>query len=186
MANGFANKSIGSYFLTVFMQVGMYVFFTILMLFIVRAKTLPGAADQRFRRAWLRFMFLMKVILILIFATTAVMTVTLATAPQPVSTGIVALTAVIVIVALVLSVRLGQGGARLAGDTGTASDRLDDRYWKLGVIYVNPDDPSLLVERRFGVGWTFNLGNPRGFLLLLAILAIPIGLALVSILATSH
>ena len=39
---------------------------------------------------------------------------------------------------------------------------MDDRYWKLGAFYVNPQDPSLFVERRFGVGWTMNFGNRWG------------------------
>ena len=44
--------------------------------------------------------------------------------------------------------------------------------------YVNPDDPSIFVEKRFGLGYTINFANPRavgllvGFLLLIAILTI--------------
>ena len=35
----------------------------------------------------------------------------------------------------------------------------DDRYWKGGLFYYNPQDPSIFVEQRFGVGWTVNFGN---------------------------
>lgn len=38
----------------------------------------------------------------------------------------------------------------------------DDEHWKGGLIYVNGDDPSLVVPRRFGLGWTLNLGRPAG------------------------
>lgn len=38
----------------------------------------------------------------------------------------------------------------------------DDRFWKLGVFYVNRNDPGTLVPKRFGVGWTINLGSPGG------------------------
>jgi len=52
----------------------------------------------------------------------------------------------------------------------------DDQHWKGGLLYVNRDDPALLVPRRFGLGWTLNLGRPGGIaitiLLLLAIAAI--------------
>ena len=44
-----------------------------------------------------------------------------------------------------------------------ASDRLlvdDDRHWKLGVFYFNPDDASLFLPERFGVGWTMNWARP--------------------------
>ncbi|MCX4751012.1 DUF5808 domain-containing protein [Kitasatospora sp. NBC_01287] len=43
----------------------------------------------------------------------------------------------------------------------------DDRYWRAGgLFYVNRQDPSLLVAKRFGIGWTVNFGNPRCLLLL--------------------
>jgi uncharacterized membrane protein len=51
----------------------------------------------------------------------------------------------------------------------------DDLHWKGGLFYVNRDDPTLVVPRRFGLGWTLNLGRPAGVavtvLLLLAIAA---------------
>lgn len=50
--------------------------------------------------------------------------------------------------------------------------RDDDRYWIAGMIYNNPDDPSFLVEKRFGIGWTINFGHPQGRLFTIVILAI--------------
>ena len=57
-----------------------------------------------------------------------------------------------------VSFRAGQGGSRLPGGAGgrgpaAGTDRDDDRFWKAGLIYVNRDDPALLVGSRFGVGW---------------------------------
>lgn len=46
----------------------------------------------------------------------------------------------------------------------------DDRYWKAGSFYVNRNDPALWVPKRFGIGWTVNLGHPAG----IAILVIPV------------
>ena len=43
------------------------------------------------------------------------------------------------------------------------SDKLavdDDERWKLGVFYFNPEDPSLFLPERFGVGWTMNWARP--------------------------
>ncbi|GLC90197.1 DUF1648 domain-containing protein [Lysinibacillus piscis] len=51
----------------------------------------------------------------------------------------------------------------------------DDRYWKGGLIYINRQDPSVFVEKRFGVGWTVNLGNPRVYV----IYGIPLALLIV-------
>jgi uncharacterized membrane protein len=42
----------------------------------------------------------------------------------------------------------------------------DDRYWKLGVFYFNRQDPSLMVNKRFGIGRTLNFGNPLTWVLL--------------------
>lgn len=42
----------------------------------------------------------------------------------------------------------------------------EDRYWKGGLIYMNRQDPSIFVEKRFGVGWTMNLANPRGYIVI--------------------
>lgn len=43
----------------------------------------------------------------------------------------------------------------------------DDRYWIWGSIYNNPNDPSFMVQKRFGIGWTINLGHPVGKILFL-------------------
>ena len=38
----------------------------------------------------------------------------------------------------------------------------DDSLWIFGCIYNNPDDPSLFVNKRFGAGWTVNIGTTKG------------------------
>jgi len=68
------------------------------------------------------------------------------------------------------------GGRRPATET----DRDDDRFWKAGLIYVNRDDPAVLVARRFGIGWTFNFGNRTAWLVLAAIVAAPAGLVAIA------
>ena len=67
------------------------------------------------------------------------------------------------------------------GDHGPAGiDRDDDRFWKAGLIYVNRDDPAIMVGARFGVGWTFNLANPMAWLVIGGIVAAPAGLAAIA------
>ena len=39
------------------------------------------------------------------------------------------------------------------------SHRDDDSNWIGGIIYRNANDPSWFVQRRFGFGWTVNVGN---------------------------
>jgi uncharacterized membrane protein len=59
----------------------------------------------------------------------------------------------------------------------------DDRFWKAGFFYVNRRDPALMVPKRFGVGWTINLGHPAGIVIgvvLLLVIAGGITLAAIS------
>ena len=57
-------------------------------------------------------------------------------------------------------------------------DRTDDRYWLLGVIYFNRDDPAILIEKRFGIGYTLNFARPMSWSILLLVLLLPAVLAL--------
>ncbi|GFZ32250.1 membrane protein [Clostridium zeae] len=77
---------------------------------------------------------------------------------------LIAVFVLIIFVPTFLTFKLGQGGSNLKTSTNeevdnTVSNIDDDIFWKLGSIYYNPNDPSLFVEKRFGVGWTLNFGN---------------------------
>jgi uncharacterized membrane protein len=83
-------------------------------------------------------------------------------------------------------VRAGQGGSRVADQTVHAApaaptgraapvgDRTDDAHWLGGMIYVNPADRALFVEKRMGIGWTLNFGNLWAWLFLTGVIAIPL------------
>jgi uncharacterized membrane protein len=95
-----------------------------------------------------------------------------------------ALSVVFVLVMVRIASKSGQGGWRLnAADQPhpPVGDRTPDQCWKGGLIYYNPDDPALWVEKRFGVGWTVNCGNPRSWLLLGGLLLFAMGVPLLSI-----
>lgn len=64
-------------------------------------------------------------------------------------------------------------GARPPGVRADAPD--DDRYWKLGAVYINRNDPATFVPKRFGVGWTINLGSPGGIVFAVVTLLIVAG-----------
>ena len=59
---------------------------------------------------------------------------------------------------LAVSLVYGQAGSRLLRrmTASSALDYDDDERWHLGVFYVNREDPSVVVPRRFGVGWAMN------------------------------
>jgi uncharacterized membrane protein len=119
----------------------------------------PAQAEARFRRiiTWL----LVAVEYLMVMLTWAI----LFSSPQGVfvfGIGMLVLTVVLVFVLM----RMGQGGNRLASG-GPAGDRTPDACWKWGMIYINPSDPALFVEKRFGVGYTVNFGNRWSWIFLI-------------------
>lgn len=83
---------------------------------------------------------------------------------------------------IVLSVVYGQGGARLVKRTQTTEALLadEDKYWKLGMLYFNPEDPNLFLPARFGIGWMCNFARPLVWVLAIAgaiLTALPIAVA---------
>lgn len=62
-------------------------------------------------------------------------------------------------------------------------ERPPDEEWR-GIFYSNPDNPALLVPKRYGIGYTLNFGNPWSWVLLAFILlavAAPIALGVMSL-----
>lgn len=69
---------------------------------------------------------------------------------------------IMVIASIVISLVYGQSGSRLVSRMETSDEILrdNDRYWKLGIFYCNPNDASLFLPERFGIGWTVNFSRP--------------------------
>jgi hypothetical protein len=62
----------------------------------------------------------------------------------------------------------GQGGA--LRETGTVEAPLtnglaDNAHWVWGLFFVDREDPSIMVEKRFGIGYTLNYGNRTAILI---------------------
>lgn len=77
----------------------------------------------------------------------------------------------------ILTVVVHAGRIRGRATTAVAgSDRDDDRFWKAGLVYVNRDDPALMVNARTAFGLTPNLGNPRVWLIITGAAVILAGL----------
>ncbi|MNW50588.1 hypothetical protein D3C74_280430 [compost metagenome] len=81
--------------------------------------------------------------------------------------------AFIVLFAVILSFTTGQGGSRIGRSSSSDAQPIrDDKHWKLGSIYYNPQDPSIFIEKRIGIGWTINFGHPAGVLILAGTIAL--------------
>ena len=64
-----------------------------------------------------------------------------------------------------------------AAPAGVIGDGAEDRFWKWGMFYYNPDDASVWVRRRMGAGWTVNLARRQVWVWLLVVLVVPIAIA---------
>ncbi|MFA5527442.1 MAG: DUF5808 domain-containing protein [Peptostreptococcales bacterium] len=131
----------------------------------------------RFRRIWSAWTILMATILTTMFFMLNLLVIGKMNESKTFITLIAIVpTFIIVLSLIILAVYTGQGGSRLkvrSDEDFEKANRNDDAYWKLGMFYVNKEDPSFMVEKRFGVGWTINLGNRKaviGFVLAIVLL----------------
>jgi uncharacterized membrane protein/DNA-binding transcriptional regulator YhcF (GntR family) len=87
-----------------------------------------------------------------------------------------------------LLTRYGQGGAYLedgSPDAPLTNGIASDGHWLWGLLYFNRDDPSLMVEKRFGLGYTMNLGNARCLAFVLLVPALLITIAVLAVLGAT-
>jgi uncharacterized membrane protein len=83
-----------------------------------------------------------------------------------------AFSALVLIGTVILAVKVGKKDSDLDVEIiDEGSDEVinadDDQYWRGGLFYFNPEDPSIFVEKRFGVGWTLNFARPLGYIILI-------------------
>ncbi|HZE30886.1 MAG TPA: DUF5808 domain-containing protein [Actinoallomurus sp.] len=176
-ADRYAAKSVASVFGPVLTQVAV----TLLLLGLAAAalygRAQLDAEDPRAAARHRRFVAATaRALLVLAACTSAMFLVVSLSAWQVITLSGAALTAfgvlllllgVAVLLVVVVRTRPG-GGPRPAGPVGRgarAVNRDDDRNYRWGLFYFNRDDPSLLVPKRFGIGWTLNLARPGTWLI---------------------
>ena len=83
--------------------------------------------------------------------------------------------------------RYGQGGALMESGTVEApltNGLADNTHWVWGMFYVDRDDPSIMVEKRFGIGYTLNYGNRTAILIVVSFVALSLSLIAFALLGT--
>jgi len=78
----------------------------------------------------------------------------------------------------------GQGGALRehgSAETPLTGSLADNERWLLGLFYFDRDDPSMMVEKRFGFGYTLNYAKPGAIVFTVTYLALTIGLAVLGV-----
>ena len=84
---------------------------------------------------------------------------------------------------LIVWLNKGRTHADRTGETNSAAvgDGTPDECWKFGMLYFNPDDAALWVERRVGVGYTMNFAHVSAWIIMALILLIPLTLGLMTL-----
>lgn len=80
---------------------------------------------------------------------------------------IIVATLVFVGATIAFSIVYGQSGSRLVKRLEENGDIIadNDEHWKAGIFYWNKDDASLILPKRFGVGWTMNWARPAAWVI---------------------
>jgi uncharacterized membrane protein len=138
----------------------------------IHAAGLAAAQEDRFRIAVATCLLLSSVLIVAISAWAALLPLRPDGAGPPSTIGLLAGVGIFMVAIVVLLVRNRPG--RVPPAPGApVGDRTEDRFWKAGLFYVNADDPALLIEKRFGIGYTLNLGHPWAWMLLTLLLGAP-------------
>lgn len=142
----------------------------------------PAArAEQRFKNVQVLYLTVAAYIMAISFSALALAPVFAIT--RSFNVGPIAMVIPLINIAMVVwMLRVGQGGQRglSPGARGAIrGDATPDSAWKGGgLLYFNPSDPAIWVEKRIGIGYTVNFANPRAWLLLglfaLPALAVPL------------
>lgn len=169
-------KSFGVVGFPVFVQTFMAVCFLVRHVMILRSKqpidpqrpVTSALAYGMFARAQTMYLLAVGVLI-----SAAIGLLFMLSALDWISLGQVAIVIMVLVVAIlvpgvIISVVYGQSGARMIRRLSESSEILsdDDSYWKLGIFYWNPQDPSVVLPERFGIGWTFNFARPISWLVI--------------------
>lgn len=174
--NGYSIKSYSSVFSMPLIQLFMVaiMFFSYKTIGWSKREINPNAPEEskirnlKFRRIWGIYIIVINYVMLLILAIGDLQTMQII---SPNTKMILPFTLIIsfgiTAVSIIISIKVGQGGSKLKikqeNKVDSVDIRDDDRFWKLGnTIYYNKDDPSIFVEKRFGVGWTVNAGTTGG------------------------
>lgn len=178
--DGYMNKSIMVALLMPVTQLFMFIILFFTDYFIKKSKQQIDSKNPEsslkkniiFRNAWSIYLILTLIILEIFFTLSNMVSLGILSNMRVINNLHLLATLFIVIGAIVLSLKVGQGGDRINIDGKKEAfenyNMDDDDLWKIGnSIYYNPDDPSIFIEKRVGAGWTVNAGRPAGMAIMI-------------------
>jgi uncharacterized membrane protein len=154
---------------------------------LIRVGGAAGEGERRFRLVVVSIIVAAEYLLAVMFTWTGLLPLSHKQSGPPGMIPMLVLSLVFAVVTTTLMIWVGQGGTRLVGSADADSrtvapvgDRTPDKYWKLGLIYINTNDPALFVEKRFGIGYTLNFGHPGVLVFLAVLVAVWVAIALIA------
>lgn len=186
-ANGWASRSFTGVYGALITAAGIATLLLVLNYLVIhRAKHIHAAGvaadhERRFQRTTVGAMTACSYFLVLLLSWLS-FSAWRERAPNPAVIMVVvvsfALAVVIVMAWSKMNVTRAERGVAIDPTGAPIGDRTDDRYWKWG-FYVNPSDPALMVQKRYGLGYTFNMGHPAAWLILAIILGVALAAPLI-------
>ncbi len=171
VANGWATKSPLTVSTLIFVMIGITVLFYLLSLAIFRSReeldpqkpNLSYMQDQRFKNLMAEMLMVIGwcVNITMLLGNLEIWKI-LVSSPYSI---LILISPVFIglIMIFIVSIYTGSHGSRLKFNVSEKERNVvmrdDDKYWIAGSIYFNRDDKSLVIQKRFGIGWTFNFAN---------------------------
>jgi len=153
---------------------------------LIRVGGAAGEGERRFRLVVVSIVVATEYLLALMFVWTSLLPISHKQTGPPGLIPMLVFSLGFAAATVVLMVWVGQGGTRLVGSAAAGSgagapvgDRTPDKYWKLGLIYINRNDPALFVEKRFGMGYTVNFGHPGAWVFLAVLVGVFVAIILI-------
>ncbi len=183
--DGYSQKNIFSVFSISIVNLGVYLLMLIAGLAIVHSKaTMPKEhlkeylllVDKKIRLN-MNFLTAMRLVMVMIFAYMQTIVVRAALDAPSGEPGLMLMTigtVPLVIIATVIYMRRYKGIndciVNLLGTVDPGYSK-DSEGWKWGIIYYNPKDPAIFVEKLVGYGYTLNFGNKKSWWITIGFLA---------------
>ena len=195
-ADAWSDKSLLTVFIMPMVSLGLILlfFFSNVLMAVMKLQISPERPalsleqNRKYRRIMGHMMGYMSLLCTLFFALMMPMTMNLYIPSAQIMTGAITLfTGLMIVPPLLITIRVGQGGSKLRENSSPVdgredsvakeaqtTQRGDDKFWKLGMFYWNPDDPNLFVEDRFGSSGGLNYAHPLSFVLAAVLLLVTI------------
>ena len=141
-----------------------------------------AAKNKKFRRQSSLLNFVISILTQILMTAIQLLIIFDTISPKVVMILSIIFTVLVLGITLWYSLYYGQSGDRLKNMPTTSEDKeledsiiMDDSddNWKLGMFYFNKEDPSFWVEKRMGVGMTFNFAKWQAWAFMIGVILVP-------------